>query len=58
MSASVKFIPPNGLSELFTSGFLLVTVCTGGRETLGERVIREGGRRRCTCDMNRIERHG
>ncbi len=51
-------IPANGLLVRLPMGRPLGVVLVGGRDTLGESVIRDGGRRRCSCAMEREDFHG
>ena len=46
--ADVRFIPAKGLSLRLRSGRPLGEVAVGGRDTFGDKVILERGRRRCS----------
>ena len=50
--ADVRFIPAKGLSVRLRTGRPLGEVVVGGRDTLGDRVILERGRRRCNCAID------
>ena len=52
MFAEVRFIPAKGLSVRLRSGRPLGEVLGDGRDTLGDRVILEGGRRRRSCAID------
>jgi len=58
MSAVVLFIPAKGLLVRRPIGRPLGVILVGGRDTFGESVIRDGGRRRCICAIERVACHG
>ena len=53
MSAVFLFIAAKGLLVRRPTGRPPGLVFTGGRDTFGERVIRDGGRRRWSCAIER-----
>ena len=51
-------MPAKGLLVRLPTGCLLGEDLIGGRDTLGERVILERGRRRCSCAIDLWGCHG
>lgn len=51
-------MPANGLLVRLPTGRPLGVVLVGGRDTLGDKVILDGGRWRCACAINLLGCHG
>lgn len=58
MFAVFRFIPAKGLSVRLPTGRALGEVLGGGRDTLGDRLILDRGRRRCSCAIDLWDCHG
>ena len=51
-------MPANGLLVRLPTGRPLGVVLVGGRDTLGDKLILDGGRRRCACAIDLLGCHG